>query len=134
MWCNQIFSLLALEGGTTYRIGNIIVADNYEVASKIARNEFGETALAVDTTFYPVSIGFTYCDGTFYNLAGNAVAKSKTDEERIKELAETVNQQEEMLTASDEAVVLLYEMQSTQSEINDAQDEAITGLYEIMLS
>lgn len=87
MWCNQIFSLLALEGGTTYRIGNIIVADNYEVASKIARNEFGEAALAVDTTFYPVSIGFTYCDGMFYDLAGNTVAKSKTDEERIAELA-----------------------------------------------
>ena len=88
MWCNQIFSLLLLENGTTYRIGNIIVADNYEVASKIARSEFGSTAIAVDTTFYPVSIGCTYSDGVFYDMDGKEIAKSKTDEERIAELAE----------------------------------------------
>ena len=57
-----------------------------------------------------------------------------TAEERIAELEATVELQEELLLASDEAVILLYEMEANQNVINEAQDEAITGLYEILLS
>jgi len=50
------------------------------------------------------------------------------------EMEAKVEELEELLLASDEAVVSLYEMQLVQDEINIAQDEAITGLYEIMLA
>ena len=49
------------------------------------------------------------------------------------ELEAKVTELEDLLFASDEAVVSLYEMQMAQDEINVAQDEAITDLYEIML-
>ncbi len=49
------------------------------------------------------------------------------------EMEAKVTELEDLLLASDEAVVYLYEMQIAQDEINVAQDEAITDLYEIML-
>lgn len=128
MKCNQIFSLLQLTDTetATYTIQNIIVASDFEKASRIARAFYGSDALAIDTTLYPVAIGNTYVNETFYDENGNVIERNQTEEEQIAAL-------EEQLIASDEAVVSLYEMQSTQDEINIAQDEAITDLYEIML-
>ena len=61
MWCNQIFSQIKHE-----TIKNIIVADNYEIANQLARTIYGEGAIAVDSTQYPVSIGDIYREGIFY--------------------------------------------------------------------
>lgn len=127
MYCNQIFSLLALteEETSTYTIKNVIVASDFEKASRIARIFYGSTAIAIDTTLYPVGIGCTYVNGTFHDINGNMVEKNPTEAEQIAQI-------EEQLVAADEAVVSLYEMQLAQDEVNVAQDEAITGLYEIM--
>lgn len=99
--------------------------------------------------YYMIDDGFTlienveipsdYEDGKYFYENGEFVLNKEwkpyvSPEEKIAQLEEAVAIQEEMLTASDEAVVLLYELQTTQSEVNDAQDEAITGLYELMLS
>jgi hypothetical protein len=81
MYCNQIFSLIN-EG----KIQNIIVADNYTVANDIARSLYGNDAMAVDTTLYPVSIGFSYSDGIFIDLEGNVVERNQTESEKIIDL------------------------------------------------
>ena len=88
MWCNQIFSLIK-----DNIVRNIIVCDNYEVASQIARTQYGDDAFAVDTTQYPLSIGCKYIDGIFLeedsktiierSLTANeeaAIAKAKAEE------------------------------------------------------
>ena len=80
MWCNQIFSLI-----NENKIQNIIVCDNYEVASQIARITYGENSLAVDTTLYPVSIGDDYIDGIFYH-ENTVVNRNLTEEERVTNL------------------------------------------------
>ena len=85
MWCNQIFSLLEKTTDTVYTIRNIVVCEDYETASQIARTNYGDSAIAIDTTFYPVHIGTTYTDGIFYS--GNVpVMKSRTEEVKIDEL------------------------------------------------
>lgn len=101
MWCNQIFSLLSKQE-SGYQIENIIVADNYEIASKIARMQYGDTAIAMDTTLYPVAIGHTYQDGKFYNDDGREVEKNPTEEERIKKAEQSIN------TLTDCCADLLY--------------------------
>lgn len=79
MWCNQIFSLIS---GDT--IQNIIVVDNYELANQIARIQYGDDAIAVDSTFYPVSIGYKYIDGIFYKEDGvTVIPHNPTEAERI---------------------------------------------------
>jgi hypothetical protein len=70
MWCNQIFSLIK---GNIVR--NIIVCDNYEVANQIARVQYGEDAIAVDTTQYPLSVGYKYIDNIFYEEDGETVVE-----------------------------------------------------------
>lgn len=96
MWCNQIFSLI-----NDNKIQNTIVCDNYEIANQIARTTYGDNAIAVDTTLYPVSIGDDYIDGLFYQ-DGKVVKRNLTEEERIAEL-------NEQLTAAQLALCELYE-------------------------
>lgn len=43
-----------------------IVCDNYELANQLARNVYGDSAIAVDSTQYLVSEGDYYIDGNFY--------------------------------------------------------------------
>lgn len=81
MWCNQIFSQIKEK-----TIKNIIVADNYEIANQLARDIYGEGAIAVDSTQYPVSIGDIYKDGMFYFKDGvTPVPRNKTGEEEARE-------------------------------------------------
>ena len=86
MWCNQIFSLICNE-----TVQNIIVCDNYEVANQIARMTYGNDAIAVDTTQYPLSIGDKYIDGIFYSEDGSAVSRTNTAEEDAREAQAKVN-------------------------------------------
>ena len=65
MWCNQIFSLVLNQ-----EIKNIIVADNYEDANQVAINTYGAEAYAVDTTQYPLGIGYKHINGAFYKDDG----------------------------------------------------------------
>lgn len=81
MWINQIFSLI-----NENEIQNIIVCDNYEVANQIARASYGETAYAVDTTLYPVGIGYKHIDGFFYDTSDNLVEANPTEAEEIANL------------------------------------------------
>lgn len=89
MWCNQIFSLISEE-----RIKNIIVCDNYEIANQIARLHYGNEAMAVDTTHYPVSIGNKYIDETFINDDGIIIERNPTEQEEIQLLKNTYNKLE----------------------------------------
>lgn len=78
MWCNQIFSLV-----TNEVIENIIVCDNYENANQIARTLYGEESYAVDTTQYPLGIGYKCVNGVFYTPDGKeeVVRNLTADEE-----------------------------------------------------
>lgn len=96
MWCNQIFSLI-----NDNKIKNTIVCDNYEIANQIAKINYGDNAIAVDTTLYPVSIGDNYIDGSFYRN-NEVIKRNLTEEERIAEL-------NEQLTAAQLALCELYE-------------------------
>lgn len=118
MKCNQIFSLLQLTDSeaATYTIQNIIVASDFEKASRIARAFYGSDAIAIDTTSYPVSIGFTYKNDVFYDMEGNAVEQNQTEAEKIAEL-EAANaemqayqlEQDEMILMNDYNILLLAE-------------------------
>lgn len=76
-----------------YMIQNIIVCENYEVASQIARATLGADAIAIDTTLYPVEIGNTYKDGTFYDGDGNVIPRNPTEAEEIATLKTTIARQ-----------------------------------------
>lgn len=113
MWCNQIFALLKLTDATTntYVVENCIVADNFEIANKIARASYGDTALAIDTTRIPVHIGDVYMNETFYNINGEAVEPNPTEAETIKKQQREINK----LTSQNDTLIeyigdLLYEI------------------------
>lgn len=81
MWCNQIFSLIYKD-----TVQNIIVCDNYELANQIARLQLGNSAYAIDTTHYPLSIGDKHINGVFYMDDGvTIIQKTNTADEDAKE-------------------------------------------------
>ncbi len=86
MWCNQIFALIsANEAG---RVENLIVCDNIEWANQTAKQLYGNTALALDTTLYPLQIGDIYDNGKFYSKEGIEIEKSLSEAEKIAVLQE----------------------------------------------
>lgn len=89
MWCNQIFALISVDEAGKGKVENIIVCDNIEWANQTARSLYGDTALALDTTWYPLKIGDHYIDGRFYSSDdGSEIKKNLTEEERIALLQE----------------------------------------------
>lgn len=84
MWCNQIFSLI-----NNNKIQNTIVCDNYEVANQIAKSTYGEEAIAIDTTLYPVQIGDDYINGIFYR-ENEVINRNLTEKEQIELLNEQI--------------------------------------------
>ncbi|BCK00852.1 hypothetical protein [Anaerocolumna chitinilytica] len=86
MWCNQIFSLI--NEGT---VQNIIVCDNYEVANQIARIQYGEDSIALDTTQYPLSVGCKYIAGVFYENDGTTIiSRNQTADEEVEQINKQV--------------------------------------------
>lgn len=98
MWCNQIFSLI--NNGT---IQNIVVCDNYETANQLSRSMFGNNALAVDTTLYPVAIGDSYISGKFYR-DGVEIPANPTEAREIEILQEITSELQSMTSDIEEAL------------------------------
>lgn len=77
MYVKQTFAII--QGET---VKNDIVCDNYELANQLARSVYGEDAIAVESTQYPISVGDNYRDGVFYYKdSENAVPRQNTGEE-----------------------------------------------------
>ena len=77
MYIKQTFAII--QGET---IKQDIVCDNYELANQLARNVYGEDAIAVESTQYPISEGDKYIDGYFYFKDGvTRVPRNNTGEE-----------------------------------------------------
>ena len=77
MYIKQTFAII--KGET---IKQDIVCDNYELANQLARNVYGDDAIAVDSTQYPISEGDKYIDGYFYFKDGaTRVPRNNTGEE-----------------------------------------------------
>ncbi len=107
MWCNQIFSLIK-----DNIIQNIIVADNYEVASQIAIDQFGKDAIAVDTTQFPLVIGYKYINGAFFEEDGETVVNRN-------------------LTADETAAMALQKTEALEAQINTSIDTDTATLDEV---
>jgi hypothetical protein len=82
MWCKQTFAYI--NDGV---VQNDVVCDNYETANQLARLQYGDTAIAVDTTQYPIYIGCKYVNGVFYEEDGvTVINRNPTESEAIDAL------------------------------------------------
>lgn len=113
MKINEQFALL-MHREADYMIQNIIVCENYEMASQIARATLGADAIAVETTRYPVEIGNTYINGAFFDSEGNLIEPNPTEAEEIAALKSTISRQNSTIS----------ELQSTIA----AQDEILSDI------
>ena len=90
MYVKQTFAVIL---GDT--IKQDIVCDNYELANQLARNVYGEDAIAVESTQYPISLGDKYIDGYFYFKDGvTRVPRNNTGEENALLAVEKVTELE----------------------------------------
>lgn len=116
MWLNQIFALISISDEIG-QVQNLIVCDNYEVANQIAREYYGDTAIALDTTQYPLRIGDLYQDGGFFWAeTGEEIPRNPTEAEKIAQLqAENISlkvqqeEQDEMILENNYSLLLMQE-------------------------
>lgn len=125
MWCNQLFSLLSPmdEQEDSYVVANVIVCDHHETATQIAKLTYGENAIAIDTTYFPVVIGNICVDGKFYDENGNEVVKNPTEAEEIQNLRTAVKYQESQIDSLTQYNAdLLYQISLMQMGITDIEE------------
>jgi hypothetical protein len=90
MYVKQTFAII--QGET---VKNDIVCDNYELANQLARSVYGEDAIAVESTQYPISVGDNYRDGVFYyKNSENVIPRQNTGEENALLAVEKVTELE----------------------------------------
>jgi hypothetical protein len=90
MYAKQTFAII--QGET---VKNDIVCDNYELANQLARSVYGEDAIAVESTQYPISVGDNYRDGVFYyKNSENVIPRQNTGEENALLAVEKVTELE----------------------------------------
>lgn len=77
MYVKQTFALILGD-----EVKQDIVCTNYELANRLARNIYGENAIAVESTLYPISVGDKCINGYFYFKDGvTRVPRKNTGEE-----------------------------------------------------
>ncbi len=67
-------------------VKNIIVCSNYEMANVLARNAYGNSAIAVECTYWACGAGDTYGNGKFYDPQGNEREYKGSEAENITNL------------------------------------------------
>lgn len=82
MLVHQVFAMISEEA-----VQNVVVADNYEEANRVARAVYGDEAMAVDCLQYPCQIGDKYIDGIFYREDGiTPIEYIPTQEQQVAQL------------------------------------------------
>ena len=99
MWIKQTFGLI----NETGVVENDIVCDNYEVANQIARLNYGNGAIAVDSTQHAITKGDSYIDGVFFRNEVE-LARIPTETENIAILTTENNALKERLTLSENVI------------------------------
>lgn len=101
MIVHQVYALISEE-----KIQNICVCDNYDTANHIAKASYGSNAFAIDCLQYPVHIGDSYKDGSFYR-------ENESGEIEVIEYVPTAEEQiiliQEELINTQLALIELYE-------------------------
>ena len=64
MIVHQVYAMIDDQGNVL----NVAVCDNYELANQLAREVYGEDAIAVDCLQYPCGIGDKYINNRFYHV------------------------------------------------------------------
>ena len=77
MYVKQTFALISGD-----EVKQDIVCSNFEVANQLARRIYGDDAIAVESTQYPISEGDKCIDGYFYFKDGvTRIPRTNTGEE-----------------------------------------------------
>lgn len=109
MVVHQVFAQI-FEG----EVKNIFVCDNYELANWLSRQSYGDDAIAIDCSQYPVVIGDTYHDGQFWR-AGEGGEETQvpyipTQEQQVEALSAENIALQQQLTDTQLALCEVYEL------------------------
>lgn len=108
-------------------VKNIIVSDDYSLASALAKASYGNDAFAVDSSRYAAAIGDLYEGGKFYHILEDGtkipVEYIPTEKEMIEDLNQKIVDIQNLLTDTYELKLsmnsILILLKSTLTEISD---------------
>lgn len=113
-------------------VQNIIVCNNYEMANTLARNTYGEDAIAVECTYWACGIGDTYRDNAFYDSDGNARAYKGSEAENIAKLeSENTKLNEQVSEDNDSILDLMYENDKLKDQVEEDNDAILDIDYRV---
>ncbi len=104
---------------------NIVVCANYEMANLVARQTYGESAIAVDCTYWACEIGDTFRDNTFYDQQGNQREYKGSEVENITVLQQQVSDD------NDTIIDLMYENDKLKDQVEEDNDAILEIDYRV---
>lgn len=104
-------------------VKNIIVCNNYEMANILARNTYGEEAIAIDCTYWACQIGDTYKNNRFYSPDGNEREYKGSEAENITKLENENTELNEQLSSDNETILdLSFELDQVKDENSELNE------------
>ena len=105
------------------KVKNIMVCNNYEMANVLARNTYGNNAIAVECTYWACGIGDTYLNGAFYDSQGNIREYIGSEAENISKLTADNAQLKSQLSEDNETMLdMAFELDTViddNAELNE---------------
>ena len=90
MWCTQNFAFVADD-----EVKDVVVCDNINTATQIAKNIYGPDTVVLDVTRYEVQLGDNFRNGKFYRGKKEILA-SPSVEDRLNGLTASSSDLEEV--------------------------------------
>lgn len=99
------------------KVKNIIVCNNYEMANILARNTYGQDAIAVECTYWACAIGDTYENNQFISPEGDEREYKGSEAENIEKLKIENTQLNRQVSEDNETMLdMAYELDTVKDD------------------
>ena len=127
MFYHQIFAEIL-----DNEVKNIMVCNNYEMANTLARNTYGNNAIAVECTYYACAIGDKYQNNKFYDKDGNERQYKGNEAENITKLEkENASIKQENLDNYESLLDTQFELEQAKDDLIDQMEAQIDLEYRV---
>ena len=99
------------------KVKNIMVCNNYEMANILARNTYGQDAVAVECTYWACAIGDTYENNRFISPEGKEREYKGSEAENIEKLELENTQLNRQVSEDNETMLnMAYELDTVKDD------------------
>lgn len=116
------------------KVKNIIVCNDIEMANILARNTYGQDAIAVECTYWACQIGDTYENNKFISPEGEEREYKGSEAENIEKLEyENIGLKTQLSEDNEAMLNMAYELDEAKDQIAEDNETILDIDYRVSL-